>query len=213
MLEKVSAPFASVWSHLKELLKEVGVMRDPSNVTLEDFRLELADLGLLGRPFGPEEYAAALEEYLGIEIGIEEIPDAGGGPMACELAGQMAVEGILAEVVVDEETGDAVIFARESLRYQPWPAYELSIFHELSHLAAGHPLRVKRARERGVRNKFRALGSRLARREPSPPASGEELEKLKQKVFEPEARKRAKWLVLAGTCPRAFEAEKANRLT
>jgi hypothetical protein len=44
-------------------------------------------------------------------------------------------------------------------------------------------------------------------------ASEEELEDLKQKVFEPEARKRAKWLVLAGAFPKVFEAEKVNRLT
>jgi hypothetical protein len=54
-----------LWSHLVEV---GGFLGDPSKLTLEGFRLELAELGLLGRPFGPEEYRAALEEHLEIEI-------------------------------------------------------------------------------------------------------------------------------------------------
>jgi hypothetical protein len=124
--------------------------------------------------------------------------------------------GDLAEVVYDDPTGKALVRVRESLRYRPWPAYELSLFHELSHLAAGHPLRVKRAQGNETGSRFRALGtSRLARREPSVLSGNEErgFEELKSEVLEPEARKRAKWLMLAGTCPEAFEAEKADRLT
>lgn len=34
-----------------------------------------------------------------------------------------------------------------------------------------------------------------------------------QEVFESEARQRARWLVLAGTCPKAFEVEKTDRMT
>lgn len=187
-----------------------GFLGDPSKLTFEDFQLELAELGLLGRPFGPEEYRAALEEHLGIEIIIEELPDAEDGVLDDQAAG----EGVRAEVVVMEESGNAVVLVRQSLRYQPWPAYELSVFHELSHLAAGHPLRVKQVRKNGLQSKkFWVLGSRLVRREPRSLASEEDLEDLKQKVFEPEARKRAKWLVLAGAFPQTFEAEKVNRLT
>lgn len=204
MLEKVL--FASFGAHLKEIL---GLWRDPSELTLEDFRLELAGLGLLGRRFGPEEYRAALEKHLGIEIHVEGLPDAQEGA----LAEQLVEEGILAEVVISEESGDAIVLVRESLRGLPWPAYELSIFHELSHLAAGHPMRVKRVRENRVRNRFRTLGLRVARREPLVSLDGEKVEELKREVLEPEARSRAKWLVLAGTAPRAFEAENANRLT
>jgi hypothetical protein len=137
------------------------------------------------------------------------------------VAGELAAEGNLAEVVYDDPTGRALVLVRESLRYRPWPAYELSLFHELSHLAAGHPLRVKRARGNGTGSRFRALGAgRLARGEPSVLSGNEErgfeergFEELKREVLEPEARKRAKWLVLAGTCPEAFEADKADRLT
>jgi hypothetical protein len=204
----LAAALASAWSHFKWV---VG-LRDPSELSVEDFRLELAELGLLGRAFGPEEYRAALEEYLGVEITVEELPDAEGGAVA----GELAAEGNLAEVVYDDPTGRALVLVRESLRYRPWPAYELSVFHELSHLAAGHPLRVKRARGNGTGSRFRALGAgRLARGERSVLSGDEErgFEGLKSDVLEPEARKRAKWLVLAGTCPEAFEADKADRLT
>lgn len=200
--------FVPLWFHLKE----VAGLHDPSELTLEDFRLELAELGLLGRSFGPEEYRVALEKRLGIEISVEELPDAEGGP----LAGQLAAEGNLAEVVVDEESGHAVILARESLRDRPWPVYELGIFHELSHLAAGHPLRVKQALGTGKKSGrwFRRLASRLALQAPEGATNREDVEQPREEeVFEPEARKRAKWCVLAGTCPDAFEAERANRLT
>lgn len=192
VFERIVGPFASLWSHLKE----TAGLRDPSELTLEDFRVELAGLGLLGKSFGPEEYPA-LEQSLGIEIWIEELPD------------RLAKEGDLAEVVVDEGLGKAFILVRESLRYRPWPAYELSIFHELSHLAAGHPLRVRRSEGNGTRRRFRVLRSRLAKRDPSSFGYAAGL----QESLETEARKRAKWLVLAGTCPGAFEADKADRLT
>lgn len=205
MLKEVAAPFAAIWSHLKE----VGGMHSPEELTEEDFRLELADLGLLGRPFGPEEYRRALEERLGVEIHIEEIPAEAEGVI---LRGAPARNGDMAEVVIDGETGRAVVVVRESLRAAPWPAYELSLFHELSHLAAGHQLRVAR----DPRRRFRSLETRLAAGEPpkmGSPAAPEDLERFEEEVLEPEARRRAKWLVLAGTCPRAFEAERANCLT
>lgn len=206
LLEKLVAPFSSVWSHLKEVMG----LRDRSEPTIEDFRLELAELGLLGRAFGPEAYRKALEKHLGMEILVEELPDTKGGA----LAGQLAGEGILAEVVVNEESGNAVVLVRESLRYRPWPAYELAIFHELSHLAAGHPLRMIWTPKNGeTRSLFRSLGSpEPIRGEPAAPSDGADLEELKRNALEIEARKRAKWLVVAGTAPEAFEAETANRL-
>jgi len=193
VFERIVGPFASLWSHLKE----TAGLRDPSELTLEDFRVELAGLGLLGKGFGPDEYRTALEQRLGIEIWIEELPD------------RLTKEGDLAEVVVDEGSSKAYILVRESLRYRPWPAYELSIFHELSHLAAGHPLRVRRSEGNGARRRFRVLRSRLAKQNPSSFGYAAGL----RESLETEARKRAKWLVLAGTCPGAFEADKADRLT
>lgn len=115
----------SLRSHLKELFG----LNDPSKLTLEDLRLELTELGLLGKPFGPEEYRTVLEGRLGIEIHLEELPDVERGA----LTGLLGAEGNLAEVVIDEESGNAVVLVWESLHYQPWPAsYALSIFHALS---------------------------------------------------------------------------------
>lgn len=202
MLKEVAAPLGALLQHLKE----VGGLHSPEELTEEDFRLELADLGLLGRPFGPEEYRRALEERLGLEIHVEEIPVETEGTI---LGGAPARNGDMAEVVIDGETGRAVIVVRESLRTAPWPAYELSLFHELSHLAAGHQVRVVRDQRR----RFRSLGSRLAVGQPPKAEEDEDLDRFEEEVLEPEARRRAKWLVLAGTCPRAFEAERANCLT
>ncbi|MBA2636728.1 MAG: hypothetical protein H0U79_00635 [Solirubrobacterales bacterium] len=115
----------------------------------------------------------------------------------------------MAEVVICGETGRAVVLVRESLRAAPWPAYELSVLHELSHVAAGHQMRVVR----DPRRRFRSLGTRLAAGEPPKAgslAAPEDLQRFEEEVLEPEARRRAKWLVLAGTCPRAFEAERGR---
>lgn len=204
MFGELLALLVSVWSHLKE----IGGLSGPSKLTLEDFLLELADLGLLGERFGPEEYRAELEKDLGIEILVEELPDLRQGGLVSEVIS----EGNLAELVYGEETLQAVIIIRESLRYRPWPTYDLVLYHELSHLAAGHHLRAKRARSyKG--SPFRRLNFWSARRTPAVPQDLEEFEELKEKVFEPEARKRAKWLVLAGTCPDVLEADKLNRFT
>lgn len=194
MIEKVVSSIGALWSHLKE----AGVVPAPKGtvLSLELLRMELAEIGLLGRAFGPEEYRAALEMLRGSRIAIEEVPDGRGG----SFEGEFARDGLMAEAVVDPETGDAVILVRESLRYQPWPGYELSLFHELSHLAADHPVRSRRT------------PSRRTARFWSRRAVGASEEELREKVLEVEARIRAKWLVVAGTSPRAFEAEKANRL-
>ncbi len=204
LIERIAAPLAGAWGRLKEA---GGVGRGSAELTEEELRSELADLGLLGRAFGPEEYRRTLEERLGVEISIEEIPGEAEGTV---LGGSGS--GNMAEVVICGETGRAVVLVRESLRAAPWPAYELSVLHELSHVAAGHQMRVMR----DPRRQFRSLGTRLAAGEPPKAgslAASEDLERFEEKVLEPEARRRAKWLVLAGTCPRAFEAERANCLT
>ncbi len=195
-------------------LLEVSGFRSPSR---EDFRVELAGLGLLGRRFGPVEYASALEEALGVRISLEEFPD-----VSFALAGrELLEEGTLAEVFYGEATREALVLVRESLKMRPWPAYELAVYHELSHLAAGHPVKV-RAEARGGRRRLRALPVAVAR---SGPRSGEAAEgrrgrggekvlaELARRVYEPEAKRRARWLVLAGSYPEVFEGIGADRLT
>lgn len=127
-------------------LKEIGGFKDPSELAREDFRVELSRLNLLGSRFTVSEYLAALEEDLGVEISIEEVPDSGAEVWSADLV----AGGNLAEVAYSEERGEATILVREGLRRAPWPAYELAVYHELSHLAAGHPARFKQGESRDV---------------------------------------------------------------
>lgn len=206
MRESLAKPFAAVLAHLKK----AGGWRGPSEVSREDFRLELAELGLLGRAFSPGEYRACLEKKLGVEILIEEIPDERNALIISELV----LEGIMAEVVYSEDLRRAMVLVRESLRYQPWPAYELSLFHELSHLAAGHPVRLAHARRKKERQGVRlgSLRSRLGRRSLARYQDAQYVDELRREVFEPEAQKRAEWLVLACTHPVVFEGEGADQV-
>lgn len=189
-------------------LKEIGGFGGPS---MEDFRLELARLELLGRSFGPLDYARALEEHLGIRIVVEDFPD-----YRFALARREVLrEGTLAEVFYAEERGEALVLVRESLRMRPWPAYELTLYHELSHLGARHPMRLKGGNDTGrVSDDLGVLAgaARVVRRHTVDHGSSEDHEELRERVYEPEAKRRARWLVLAGEYPDFFESEGVNRL-
>lgn len=89
LIERLTGPLTDAWSRLREA---GGVGRGPAaELTEEELRSELADLGLLGRAFGPEEYRRALEERLGVEISIEEIPvEAEGTVLGGSVSGNMA---------------------------------------------------------------------------------------------------------------------------
>lgn len=130
---KLGKTLRSVGDHLKE----IGGFNGSLELIREDLRVELARFNLLGKKFTVSEYLAALEEGLGVEITIEEVPDSGSEIWNADLV----AEGNLAEVAYNEERREALILVRESLRRAPWPAYELAVYHELSHLAAGHPSR------------------------------------------------------------------------
>lgn len=101
-----------------------------SVMTPEDFQEELIVLGLSGKTFGPEDYASALSDFLGITISIHVIPDV----HHPELARQLALSGRLGEVRYSEDFRLAVILVPESL---PPLVFDLTILHELGHLAAG----------------------------------------------------------------------------
>lgn len=99
-------------------------------ITPEDFQEELILLGLSGRKFGPGEYVSALSNYLGISISVHVIPDTG----CPELARRLALSGRLGEVRYSDELGLAAVFVPESL---PPLVSDLTVLHELGHLAAG----------------------------------------------------------------------------
>lgn len=190
-------------------LKEIAGFGGPS---VDDFRLELAKLDLLGRAFGPLDYARALERHLGIRIAVEDFPD-----LRLAFARREAMrEGTLAEVLYAEERGEALVLVRESLRMRPWPAYDLAIYHELSHLAARHPERMKDGDDLGRMTngaRFLAGASKCVRPATAGGGRREDREELREKVYEPEAKRRARWLVLAGAYPDFFEKDGANRLS
>lgn len=99
-------------------------------ITPENFQEELVVLRLSGERFGPAEYASALARTLGISISIHVIPDAN----YPELARRLALSGRMGEVRLSEESGLAAVFVPESL---PCLVSDLTVFHELGHLAAG----------------------------------------------------------------------------
>ena len=113
-----------------------GTRGHRSFITPENFQEELIVLGLSGRKFGTEDYATALSAVLDISISVHVIPDAD----YPELARRLALSGRLGEVRYSDELGLAVVFVPESL---PPLVSDLTVFHELGHLAAGDLLTVQ----------------------------------------------------------------------
>ena len=178
----VSASIRAVTAHLKD----VSGLDEPPTVSREKFRGELHSLGLLGRRFGVPEYRAAVESALGVGIMVEEVRDRGQ-----TWGEELAAAGHLATLVYDGVRRTATILVRESLRRLPWPAYEMALYHELSHLMARH---------------FLETG------EPRPAFEhGPGPEESRMEVYELEARTRARWLLLAGRFPDAFLATGTDR--
>lgn len=153
---------------LANALANLGIPDDASVLFREKVREELAESGLLGGTFTPDDYRRALQSRLDTKITIEEVPDVGESRwrVALEAAGHGA------EVAYSPERGEAVVLVRASLRRGPWPTFDLTLYHELSHLAAGHHL----TRTNGLWR----------------------LRKGKPESLEVEARHRANWLVVAG---------------
>lgn len=102
-------------------------------ITPEEFELELVELGLSGKRFGPEEYAEALGRHLGIRVRLQYLKDAYHPGLSKELA----FSGRLAETLCFAELREALVLIPGGL---PSPAKEMTAFHELAHLAAGDHL-------------------------------------------------------------------------
>jgi hypothetical protein len=144
---------------------------EPAFTTPEEFELELLELGLSGKTFGPRDYARALERRLEIRIILELMNDA----QHPEFLRSLARSGRLAESHYFAVRRTAVVLLPASL---PPLVLALTALHELAHFAAGdHLLGAKGA------------GDRLALR---PPLENEE-------AREEEADQRAIHALLAGT--------------
>lgn len=138
---EVEAAWTRLMPGLHKILRTYvpGVtQRYPDNIEVdllspEAFQAELAILGLSGRTFGPEDYAAALGEQLSLEIDVCIIPDAD----YPGLKRKWALMGPLAELRYVENTGHVAVLVPGSL---PPLALALTILHEIGHLAAGDHL-------------------------------------------------------------------------
>jgi hypothetical protein len=164
--------------------------------TFPAFLEELEILGLKGKCFGPNEYAQALAAYLGIHIRIEIVDDAGDPRWT---RGFVRV-GYTACLWYDEQSGAARIFVLGSL-----PPLEMTaaVYHELGHLAAGHPLGCYGPGGTASGSK-KVLPRRLARRTPAG----------KTVTMEREARLREDYAITAGALgPLCLEDESLGQLS
>jgi len=109
-------------------------------LTPEGFQEELTVLGLSGRKFGPEDYVSALSAFLEISISVYVIRDA----HHPELARRLALSGRLGEVRYSDDLRLATVPVPESL---PPLVFDLTVFHELGHLAAGDLLTLQGSEE------------------------------------------------------------------
>jgi hypothetical protein len=145
-------------------------------ITFSEYLEELDALGLKGESFGPECYRRALESYLNLRIEIIMVDDL----EDLEARRAFIDEGNTAALWYRPDRGLVRIFVLSSLSSLEMTA---SIYHELSHLAAGHLLRV-----RGSSAEARTHAKRLANREPP----------VRRKACEQEAKIREDYCLLAG---------------
>lgn len=109
-------------------------------ITPEEFQEELIVLGLSGRKFGPDDYVAALSSFLEISVSVHVIRDA----HHPGLARRLALSGRLGEVRYSDDLRLAAVLVPESL---PPLVFDLTVFHELGHLAAGDLLTLQGSEE------------------------------------------------------------------
>ena len=120
-----------VWRWVQD--RRFGGGASPSTrgfLTQEQFQEELVVLGLSDQPFGPRQYADALERHLDVTISIDVVPDAD-HPL---LSRELARKGITGETRYRADLSRAQIIVPGSL---PPLALNFTLLHELGHLAAG----------------------------------------------------------------------------
>lgn len=149
-------------------------------LTFAEFLEELEMLGLKGRTFGPEDYRRALERRLELKIELVVVPD-----HADAAARRAFVEaGTTAVLWYQPERALARIVVLSSL-----PPLEMTaaVYHELSHLAAGHRLSLAGPTAKDLSHRtYRP--PRLARRPPP----------VREAACELEATVRERYCMLAG---------------
>src|SRR5215211_1073705 len=104
---------------------------NPSPVSPEEFQDELVTLGLSGKLFTPATYAAALEAYTGLRIRFRSLCD----QQWPQFSRGLARSGTMAELIYSSDPPGVTILLPGSL---PPLLFNLTAYHELAHLAAGH---------------------------------------------------------------------------
>lgn len=133
------------WAVAKRVLSDVrrlgrsrsGPWARGATIASDELELELAELGLSGRRFGPLEYAEALGERLGIRV-LFRFVDPLDDPC---LMRRFASDGVLADVRYLRRSDVVLISLPISL--SPF-LLTLAAFHELAHVTAGDLIEEKR---------------------------------------------------------------------
>ena len=181
--------------------------RDPDEfvdewIPYEEHVRELAVLKLSGRPYTPGHYREAVERYAGLPIGIRTVDELVQAPAA-------------ATITYDAGGAGATIWVPRRL---DWWLRQYAIFHELAHVAAGHPPRERTPR--GLRADwaeeppFRRLARRSAPK-PEDLRNGpvELFRRDPEKFYEKEADLRAQHnMVTSSLGARALEFDRLSQL-
>jgi hypothetical protein len=108
-----------------------GVDINPSWLSPEEFQNELVALGLSGKFFTPATYAAALEAHTDLKIRFGCLRD----EQWPQFSRGLARSGTMAELIYCSDPPAVTILLPGSL---PPLLFNLTAYHELGHIAAGH---------------------------------------------------------------------------
>ena len=108
-----------------------GLDTIPAALSPEEFQNELVALGLSGQYFTPATYAAALEAHTGLKIRFRCLCD----EQWPQFSRGLARSGTMAELIYCGDPPEVTILLPSSL---PTLLFNLTAYHELGHVAAGH---------------------------------------------------------------------------
>lgn len=165
----------------------------------EEHVRELAVVGLIGQAYTAHRYAEVLQTFLGIHIKIRKVPVIVRNPAKSYTAEKRGAA--LASLEFDEATHTATLWVLDDL---DWWLEQYVVFHELAHLAAGHPFAERSADNGEIRSFMAVKKKQLARKSPLAVKNGaeelpEELRSIRpEKVREAEAELRAQYNMITG---------------
>ena len=119
---------------LNRCRRRISYLFDRSLPSLEDYLAEVPDLNL-SRIANADEYAKSLGLKLGIEIEVVRL----GTKVHKDVETQLGRAPQVAEMLYDAEAGRALICIPPYVGEDDFLYFKF-LYHELSHLAAGHPI-------------------------------------------------------------------------